>query len=61
MRKGGAITHTDKQDQHSVAIRTLNKVKSCAKELSKIPIRVDHKTIIMVSPKKYKQMKKCVQ
>ena len=56
--KEGAITHQDKQDAHSVARRVLERVKSNKKEKRKISVRIDSKTIILVSPSKAKKLKK---
>ena len=56
--KEGAITHQDKQDAHSVARRVLERVKSNKKEKRKISVRIDNKTILLVSPKKAKKLKK---
>lgn len=59
--KEGAITHQDKQDAHSVARRVLERVKSNKKEKRKISVRIDNKTILLVSPKKAKELKKMIQ
>ena len=56
--KEGAITHQDKQDAHSVARRVLERVKSNKKEKRKISVRIDNQTILLVSPKKAKKLKK---
>ena len=54
--KGGYITDQEKNDIHSRAKRTLEQVKHSKREQNKIPYRVDHRTIIMVSKKKYKEL-----
>ena len=59
--KEGAITHQDKQDAHSVARRVLENVKRNKKEKRKVPVRIDNKTILLVSPKKAKELKKMIQ
>ena len=59
--KEGTITHQDKQDAHSVARRVLERVKSNKKEKRKISVRIDNKTILLVSPKKAKELKKMIQ
>ena len=56
--KEGTITHQDKQDAHSVARRVLERVKSNKKEKRKISVRIDNKTILLVSPKKAKELKR---
>lgn len=55
-KKGGYITGQEKNDIHSRAKRTLEQVKHSKIEQNKIPYRVDHRTIIMVSKKKYKEL-----
>ena len=55
-KKGGYITDQEKNDIHSRAKRTLEQVKHSKREQNKIPYRVDHRTIIMVSKKKYKEL-----
>ena len=59
--KEGTITHQDRQDAHSVARRVLERVKSNKKEKRKISVRIDNKTILLVSPKKAKELKKMIQ
>ena len=59
--KEGTITQQDKQDAHSVARRVLERVKSNKKEKRKISVRIDNKTILLVSPKKAKELKKMIQ
>lgn len=58
--KEGTITHQDKQDAHSVARRVLERVKSNKKEKRKVPVRIDNKTILLVSPKKAKELNKMI-
>ena len=58
--KEGTITHQDKQDAHSVARRVLERVKSNKKEKRKISVRIDNKTILLVSPKKAKELKRMI-
>ena len=57
--KSGEITFKDKQDNRSKALRALNKVKNDPIEKDKVSIRVDSKTILMVSKKKARQLRKC--
>ena len=59
--KEGTITHQDKQDAHSVARRVLERVKSNKKEKRKVSVRIDNKTILLVSPSKAKELKKMIQ
>ena len=58
--KEGTITHQDKQDAHSVARRVLERVKSNKKEKRKISVRIDNKTILLVSLKKAKELNKMI-
>ena len=55
--KPGEITIKDKQDNRSKALRTLEKVKKSKIEKKKVSVRIDSKTILMVSKKKAKKMK----
>ena len=55
--KSGEITFKDKQDNRSKALRALNKVKNDPIEKDKISIRVDSRTIILVSKAKAKEMR----
>jgi len=59
--KPGEITFTDKQDNRSKALRTLEKVKNSKIEKKKVSVRVDSKTILMVSKKKAKEMKELLK
>ena len=59
--KEGTITHQDKQDARSIAERVLENVKRNKKEKRKVPVRIDNKTILLVSPKKAKELKKMIQ
>ena len=56
--KEGTITHKDRQDAHSIAERVLERVKKSKIEKRKVPVRIDNKTILLVSPKKAKELKK---
>ena len=55
--KSGEITFKDKQDNRSKALRALEKVKNSKAEKKKVSVRIDSKTILMVSKKKAKEMK----
>ena len=59
--KEGTITHQDRQDAHSIAERVLERVKKNKIEKRKISARIDNKTILLVSPKKAKELKKMIQ
>ena len=55
---GGAITLEDQELEKSRAAKLLDRVKSNRIEQRKIPYRVDARTIIMVSPRKFKTLNK---
>ena len=55
-KKSGFITEVEKNDVLSRAKRTLKQVKESAIEKDKVPYRIDHRTIIMVSKSKYKEL-----
>lgn len=59
--KSGEITFKDKQDNRSKALRTLEKVKNSKIEKKKVSVRIDSKTILMVSKKKARQLRKCLK
>ena len=59
--KSGEITFKDKQDNRSKALRTLEKVKNSKIEKKKVSVRIDSKTILMVSKKKAKEMKELLK
>ena len=59
--KPGEITLKDKQDNRSKALRTLEKVKNSKIEKKKVSVRIDSKTILMVSKKKARQLRKCLK
>ena len=59
--KSGEITFKDKQDNRSKALRTLEKVKNNKIEKKKVSVRIDSKTILMVSKKKAKEMKELLK
>ncbi len=59
--KSGEITYKDKQDNRSKALRTLEKVKNSKIEKKKVSVRIDSKTILMVSKKKARQLRKCLK
>ena len=59
--KPGEITFKDKQDNRSKAIRALEKVKNNKIEKKKVSVRIDSKTILMVSKKKARQLRKCLK
>ena len=56
--KTGAITNEEARGLLSMAERVLEKTKSNPKEIKKIPYRVNSRTVILVSSKKYKELKK---
>ena len=56
--KSGGITIEEQRGIKKRAIQLLEKVKNSKKEQEKVPFRVDSRTIIMVSPKKYKKLMK---
>lgn len=56
--KPGAITNEEARGLLSMAERVLEKTKSNPKEIKKIPYRVNSRTVILVSSKKYKELKK---
>ena len=59
--KPGEITFADKQDVRSRALRALEKVKNSKIEKKKVSVRIDSKTILMVSKKKAKEMKELLK
>ena len=59
--KSGEITFKDKQDNRSKALRALEKVKNSKIEKKKVSVRIDSKTILMVSKKKARQLRKCLK
>ena len=56
--KSGGITIEEQRSIKQRAIQLLEEVKNSKKEQEKVPFRVDSRTIIMVSPKKYKKLMK---
>ena len=56
--KSGGITIEEKNLIKSKAEKLLDEVKNSKTEKEKVPFRVDSRTIIMVSPKKYKKLMK---
>lgn len=56
--KSGGITIEEQRSIKQRAVQLLEKVKNSKKEQEKVPFRVDSRTIIMVSPKKYKKLMK---
>ena len=56
--KSGGITIEEKNTIKTKAVKLLEEVKNSKKEQEKVPFRVDSRTIIMVSPKKYKKLMK---
>jgi len=54
--KSGGITIEEQRSIKQRAIQLLEEVKNSKKEQEKVPFRVDSRTIIMVSPKKYKKL-----
>lgn len=56
--KSGGITIEEKNTIKTKAAKLLEEVKNSKKEQEKVPYRVDSRTIIMVSPKKYKKLMK---
>ena len=59
--KSGEITFKDKQDNRSKALRALEKVTNNKIEKKKVSVRIDSKTILMVSKKKARQLRKCLK
>lgn len=57
-KKPGAITNEEARGLLSMAERILEKTKNNPKELMKVPYRINSKTVILVSKKKYKELKK---
>ena len=55
---GGAITTIEKNTLRSRATEVLHKVKSNLKEQKKVPYRVNARTVILVSPSKFKTLNK---
>lgn len=56
--KSGAITNEENRQLLSHAEKLLKQIKNNPKERSKVPYRLDSKTVILVSKKKYKELKK---
>lgn len=59
--KSGEITFKDKQDNRSKALRALEQVRNDPREKRKVSVRINSKTILMVSKKKARQLRKCLK
>lgn len=56
--KSGAITNEENRQLLSQAEKALKQVKNNPKERRKVPYRLDSRTVILVSKKKYKELKR---
>lgn len=56
--KSGAITNEENRQLLNQAEKVLQQTKNNPKELMKVPYRINSKTVILVSKKKYKELKK---
>ena len=55
--KGGSITYIEKNHLKEEADKILEKAKELERKTKRIPYRVDDRTVILVTPSKYKQLK----
>lgn len=55
--KSGSITYIEKNHLKEEADKILEKAKELERKTKRIPYRIDDRTVILVTPSKYKQLK----